>query len=271
MIGSTAPADARPASRTRRLLALARAETLLLVRNRAALANALLLPVGFVGLFAVLGGVGDDDASGQAVAAGVLAMLHVVALIFVVYYNLTTAYVARREDRVLQRLLTGSTTRVDALLAPALPAVVVVLVQLGLGYAAVSAMIEPPGMANPVLVLVAALGGAVVLGAIAAATAGFSRTVESVQLTTLPAIVLILPFAGLFPTPDAISTVARFTPLRPVTELMGLGLTGTDAAGQTLSFVETFGAAGLPVLVLAGWTTLGVLAARRWMRWAPRR
>ncbi len=272
MIGSTAPADARPASRTRRLLALARAETLLLVRNRAALANALLLPVGFVGLFAVLGGVGDDDASGQAVAAGVLAMLLVVALIFVVYYNLTTAYVARREDRVLQRLLTGSTTRVDALLAPALPAVVVVvLVQLGLGYAAVSAMIEPPGMANPVLVLVAALGGAVVLGAIAAATAGFSRTVESVQLTTLPAIVLILPFAGLFPTPDAISTVARFTPLRPVTELMGLGLTGTDAAGQTLSFVETFGAAGLPVLVLAGWTTLGVLAARRWMRWAPRR
>ncbi|WP_277211092.1 ABC transporter permease [Isoptericola croceus] len=265
---------ARPtAPRTRRLLALARSEVLLLVRNRTALVNAVLLPVGFVALFAVLGGVGGDGTPGPAVAAGVLATLLVVALMFVVYYNLTTAYVARREDRVLQRLLTGSTTRVEALLAPALPAVVVTLVQLVLGYAAVSVVIEPPGTANPLLVVVAALGGAAVLGALAAATAGFSRTVESVQLTTLPVIVLILPFAGLFPTPEGgvIGAVARCTPLRPVTELMALGLTGTDVDGQTLTFVETFGAAVLPIAVLAVWTVLGVLAARRWMRWAPRR
>ncbi|MCK0116411.1 ABC transporter permease [Isoptericola sp. S6320L] len=261
------------ASRTRRLLALARAETLLLVRNRAALTNALLLPVGFVGLFGLLGGVGGDGASGADVAAAVLVMLLVVALIFVVYYNLTTAYVARREDRVLQRLLTGSTTRVEALLAPALPAVVVTLAQLVLGYVAVAVVIGPPGMTNPVLLLVAVLGGAAVLGALAAATAGFSRTVESVQLTTLPVIVLVLPFAGMFPTPDIgpLSTVARFTPLHPVSELVLLGLNGTDAAGRTLSFVETFGAAALPTAVLVGWTALGILAARRGMRWAPRR
>ncbi|WP_407320413.1 ABC transporter permease [Isoptericola halotolerans] len=268
----TAP-TARPASPTRRLLALGRAETLLLVRNRTALANALLLPIGFVGLFAVLGAVGEDGAPGAAVATSVLVMLLLVALLFVVYYNLTTAYVARREDRVLQRLLTGSTTRVEALLAPALPAVVVILAQLVLGYLAVAVVIEPPGLVNPVLLLVAVLGGAAVLGALAAATAGFSRTVESVQLTTLPVIALVLPFAGMFPTPDAgvLGTVARFTPLRPVSELMALGLTGTDVDGQTLSFVETSGAAALPVAVLVGWTALGVLAARRWMRWAPRR
>ncbi|PFG44504.1 ABC-2 type transport system permease protein [Isoptericola jiangsuensis] len=261
------------APRVRRLLALTRAETLLLVRNRTALMYALALPVAFVLLFSVVGGVGRDDAVGQDVAAGVLVTLLTVSLIFVVYYNITTAYVARREDRVLQRLLTGSSTRLDVLLAPAVPPAVIVLVQLVLGYTAVALLLDPPGLANPVLVLVAALGGTAVMVALAAATAGMSRTVESVQLTTLPVIVLVLPFAGMFPLPpgSVVDVVAGFTPLRAVTDLLWLGLTGSAGDGATLTFAATFAAAAQPLGVVVAWTALAAWVAQRWMRWAPRR
>ncbi|WP_418275799.1 ABC transporter permease [Isoptericola jiangsuensis] len=268
----TTDRTARPtAPRLRRLAALTRAEAVLLLRNRTALLYALALPVAMVLLFTTMGAVGGDG--GRLTAVGVLNTLLVVALVFVVYYNVTTAYVARREDRVLQRLLTGSSTRLDVLLAPAVPPAVIILVQLVLGYVAVTLLVENPGMVNPVLVILAGLGGAAVLSALAAATAGMSRTVESVQFTTLPVIVLVLPFAGIFPMPPdgTIGTVARFTPLAPVTELMRLGLAGQDVDGATLGVAETFAAAAQPVGVLVVWTCLAGLAAKRWMRWAPRR
>ncbi|ANC32436.1 ABC transporter permease [Isoptericola dokdonensis] len=268
-----APAARATAPRLRRLMSLTRAETLLLLRNRTALMYALALPVAFVLLFSVVGGIGREDAVGQEVSAGVLVTLLTISLIFVVYYNITTAYVARREDRVLQRLLTGSASRLDVLLAPAVPPAVIVLAQVVLGYVAVTLLLDPPGLVNPVLVLLAAVGGTAVMVALAAATAGMSRTVESVQLTTLPVIVLVLPFAGMFPLPQGsvIDTVARFTPLRGVTDLLWLGLTGRDADGATLTFAETFVAAAQPLGVVILWTALAAWAARRWMRWAPRR
>jgi ABC-2 type transport system permease protein len=270
----TTASAARPtAPRMRRLVALTRAEALLLRRNRTALLYALALPVAFVVLFTGIGGAGGDDAPGQEVAVTVLNSLLTIALIFVVYYNVTTAYVSRREDRVLQRLLTGSSSRLDVLLAPAIPPAVIVLAQVVLGYVAVTLLIDSPGLVNPVLVLLAVLGGAAVLSALAAATAGMSRTVESVQFTTLPVMILVLPFAGLFPMPEGsiVETIGRFTPLAPVNELMWLGLAGRDVDGVTLSFAETFAAAAQPVGVLILWTSLAALAVKRWMRWSPRR
>jgi ABC-2 type transport system permease protein len=53
-------------------------------------------------------------------------------------------------------------------------------------------------------------------------------------------------------------------------ELMRLGLTGTAADGHHLSVAATFGAAVIPVLVLAAWIAAGTWAARRWFRWEPR-
>jgi ABC-2 type transport system permease protein len=260
------------APRHRRLLSLVRAEALLLLRNRTALLYALALPVAMVLMFTAVGAVGGDG-GGQELAVSILNTLLILALVFVVYYNITTAYVARREERVLQRLLTGSSTRLDVLLAPAVPPAVIILTQVVLGYVAVTLLIDSPGMVNPLLVVLAALGGAAVMTAIAAATAGMSKTVESVQFTTLPAIVLVLPFAGMFPLPqnDVVSTIAQFTPLRPVTDLMWLGLAGRDVDGATLAFAETFVAAAQPVGVLIVWTALAGYAAKRWMRWAPRR
>ncbi len=264
----------RPASGSlRRVVALVRAETRLLVRNRTALANALLLPLVMVGFFALVGGVAEADP--VVAATSVLGSLVSMCVLFVVFYNLTTAYVSRREDRVLQRLLTGECTRPEILLAAAVPALTVTLAQVVVGYVAVAVLVEPPGLVNPLLLGLAVIGGALLFGLLAAATSGLSRTVESTQLTTLPVVVVALPFAGLGgppgPAPGTLWEVARFTPLRPVVELVWLGVAGVDSDGHTLTFAETFAAAALPVGVLTAWAVLGVLAARRWTRWEPRR
>ena len=258
----------------RRVAALARAELRLLVRNRTALFNALALPPMTVALFAALGTVGDGGAP-AATATLLLNLLTFMALAFVVYYNLTVAFVARREELVLKRYLVGECSRGEILVGTAVPAVVVALAQTVLGIVAVSVFLTPPAFVNPLLMVVAVLGGAAMLTLLAAATSGLSRTVESAQLTTLPLLIVAIPFAGLFGAPGASSgvldTIGTFTPLRPITDLMLLGAGGIDGDGQVLTFAETFGAAAVPVAVLAAWTALGALASRRWMRWEPRR
>ena len=275
---TTTPAPRRETTGTgggaRRVAALARAELRLLVRNRTALFNALALPPMTVALFAALGTVGDGGAP-AATATLLLNLLTFMALAFVVYYNLTVAFVARREELVLKRYLVGECSRAEILVGTAVPAVVVALAQTVLGIVAVSVFLAPPAFVNPLLVVVAVLGGAAMLTLLAAATSGLSRTVESAQLTTLPLLIVAIPFAGLFGAPGASSgvldTIGTFTPLRPITDLMLLGAGGIDGDGQVVTFAETFGAAAVPVAVLAAWTAVGVLAARRWMRWEPRR
>jgi ABC-2 type transport system permease protein len=85
---------------------------------------------------------------------------------------------------------------------------------------------------------------------------------------------LSLAFSGmLFPLAtltEPLRSVARALPLTPVVELMRLGLTGTAADGRHLGLAATFGAAVIPVLVLAAWIAAGTWAARRWFRWEPR-
>ncbi|CAM3416424.1 ABC transporter permease [Isoptericola cucumis] len=268
----TGPA-APPTVSPRRVWALARAELLLLVRNRTALFNALALPPLSVALFAAVGGIGDGMP--EAMGAMLLNLLVFMALAFVVYYNLTVAYVARREELVLKRYLVGECSRAEILAGAAVPAFAVALAQTVLGVVAVSVFLEPPAFVNPLLMVVAVVGGAVMLTTLAAATSGLSRTVESAQLTTLPLLIVAIPFAGLFGVPVASSgvldTVGTFTPLRPITDLMLLGAAGIDGDGTVLTFAETFAAARLPWAVLVAWTVLAALAARRWMRWEPRR
>ena len=266
-----ATATAPRAGRWSRIASLVRAELLLLVRNRTTLFNAVALApltVLFIGAMDIV-----PDAGGSAMTGMLLTALGALALAIVIYYNITTTIVARREDLVLKRLLTGDLSRPEIVLAAAAPAILLLIAQLVLGAVAMAVMIEVPTVTNVLWLALGLLGGIVVFVLLAVASAGFTRTVETAQLTTLPILMAATALSGLVVPldimPEALARVAEWSPMYPVVALMqhGLGaasIDGTIASGALADVTQ-------PLAALAVWTVLSVLAARRWMRWEPRR
>jgi ABC-2 type transport system permease protein len=257
----------------RRVTALARAEGVLLRRNRIALLTALALPVAMVYLLKASGVLASAGSLGAG--AGLLTGLTAFALLLPVYYNLVTAMVARREELVLKRLRTGEATDAEILAGTAAPAIAIAWAQVAVAAIAAVAIFGMDAPANIALVLAALVLGTAVFALLAAVSTAMTRTVEAAQVTTLPVLLVPLVFSGLlFPLSvlrEPLRSVAQALPLTPVVELTRLGLTGTAAGGHHLGLAAGFGAAAGPVLVLAAWIGAGAWAARRWFRWEPRR
>lgn len=274
---ATATGPSSAAGPLARIATLARAEAVLLLRNRTALFNGLLLAPGMVlflawtGGFDALGGAVD----GAQVSALMLGMLLGMALLFVVYYNLVSALVARREELVLKRWRTGQARDGEILAAAAVPALLVMLGQLVLGAVAVVATQDGARVVNPVLAVLAVLGGTYVFAALAVASTAFTRSVEAAQLTTLPVIAVALVTSGYLPPLGGLSPLAadlaHWTPLGAVFDLTSLALTGQLPGGQAQDLLGTFAASARPVAALAAWAVVCTLLAGRSMRWEPRR
>ena len=111
----------------KRIYSIARAEVLLFVRNPTLLMTALLLPVVMVAVLAPSLGAAMEGASFSSFIVQTLA---VWALLLIVYVNLTTIFVSRREDGVFQRMSTGEASPWEGMIAASVPSVVVTLVQV---------------------------------------------------------------------------------------------------------------------------------------------
>ncbi len=271
----TAAATTRTAHSTtplRQIGALARMEATLLRRNKTALLNTIVMAPVLVLLMLPLVG---DGAAGAAFGTHLVALMAAFGLVFVAYYNLTTTVVARREELTLKRLASGELSAASVLIGTATPAAAIIAGQLILTSAAAAAAFDLPLPANPVLVVIALVGGFAVFALLAYASSGMTKTVEAAQLTTLPVIFGTMLASGVtFPLqtlPGPLQQIAELTPLAPVIQLLQVGFLGLDDTGAALTLGETFTAGLVPALVLAGWCALGVLATRRWMRWEPRR
>lgn len=271
-----APAtDHRPSGPLARIRAITGAEGRLLSRNKAAFATGLLLGPMMAGMF-VLVNLGNDALLGGSFTGYVVCIVLTWSALMTVYYNLTSIFVTRREDRVFKRLSTGEASQWEALVAASVPSALIMVAHLILGGGVAMAAFGVPEITNLLLVLVGVAGILVVCVALAAASTAFTSTVESAQYSTLP-VFLVLGMAGgtMFPLaglPDVVQTIAALTPINAAVELVSLGLNGTDLAGNAAGgFVESFGAAGFPFLVLAGWCVLGIQLARRYMKFEPRR
>ncbi len=83
---------------------------------------------------------------------------------------------------------------------------------------------------NPVLVLVAVIGGAALFTALALITSAVTRNAEAAQITCMP--ILILATAGMSSirnvVPDNVARILDFTPLAAVVDLLNLGWLGAD-------------------------------------------
>jgi ABC-2 type transport system permease protein len=256
----------------RRIGSLARGEALLLRRNPMALLTALASPVSFV-LLVRMGQPADGDAALRG-GAGMVTSLTAFALLSVVFYNLVTALVARREELVLKRLRTGEIRDAEILAGTAAPAAALAWGQIVIGLLAAVTVFGMKWPTNPVLVLVAVVLGTVVFTLLAAVCTALTRTVEMAQITATPVLLASALPGVLLPTdqlPEPLRHIAHLMPLARVVDLMHLGLTGTTPGGATVGLAASFGPAAIPVLVLAVWAAAGVWATRRWFRWEPRR
>ena len=264
------PARSTPPSRVRRTLTLAAAETRLLVRNRTALVNSVLLPLLLVAAVPAFGTDGDDPMGPQLLVAAVG-----ITLVFLTYYNLVTTFVARREDLVLQRMRTGELTEAEVLLGTAAPTLLVTVGQVVLVAAGTVAIGEWAAPVDVVLPLLALVGGVALMLLLAIVSTSFTRTPESAQITTLPVVMATTALSGLlFPLsalPEQLAEVARYLPLTPVVELAQLGLAGLTWDGTEVDTAGAWAAAPLPLAVLGAWLVAAALVAPRVFRWAPRR
>jgi ABC-2 type transport system permease protein len=235
---------------------LARLDLGLIFRNRSAFTNAVLVPLLVATL--VTFSVRDQGTAADLayIATGQIAML----VVFAPLVNLAGFYTTRREELVLKRLLGGPASATAILGGSAAGATFVYLVQVvGVSAAFVALGVGLPG--NPLLVLVAALGGAAVFCLLSMFISGVSSSGEIAQLATVPVMLVclilspvIMPITAF---PDWLGRIVEFLPITPIADLIRAG------------YGETFQWSSLGLL--AAWIVVAAVLARRFFRWDPRR
>lgn len=227
------------------MTAIARAELLMLLRNRTVLASAVLLPVAF-GAFFVFSGARDGSAAyaSACIVVGLSAMG--------TYSVSTTTLAARRQSHFLKRLRSAVPSDAHVLIGTTLPVVLVNVIQLSIVLVVLGAT-SGDQLAHPWLLATTIIAAEVMFIALAMATAGVTVSPESAQYTCLPVfmgtIVVALwalmsddPFAGWLP---------------------GGGIALLAEASWTGDLHGTW----LYLLPTLGWMAVGWLVAKLMFRW----
>jgi ABC-2 type transport system permease protein len=247
-----------------RVAALARAELTLFGRSKGMIVSAVFLPL--VLPFSARTFVEDMDLQDSGLSVGMVLLPGAIgfSLLFAVYLALIGVLVGRREELVLKRLRTGELRDTEILAGAALPATATSVLQSLLLAAGCTVLLDVPAPKAPQLAVLGLLLGLVICAALAAVTAGLTRTVESAQVTGMPLMLVTMVGSGIAVPlellPDRLASVCELLPLSPVITLIRGGWTGDLSAYEALG----------PVMTALAWSALGVFAVRRWFRWEPR-
>ncbi|CRK56393.1 ABC transporter membrane protein [Alloactinosynnema sp. L-07] len=230
------------------MIALARIELLLLLRNKTTAAMALAMPLLLGVAFACLRNDGDW------VAPVTMQVLVVHGL--TVYVSTTTALVSRRQDLSLKRLRSGETAEPVILAGVMTPMLVLGLIQgaLFVGIAMVAGAPLPKDLAAMAAAIV---GGTLVAAGAGLATAAVTATPENAQITTAPLVAAMMGGAMWVLSTPAPSRWLLAVPGGATAELVRAGL---DGGRDPL----------VPIAVMIAWAGATVWLGRRYFRWEPR-
>ncbi|MDP2710264.1 MAG: ABC transporter permease [Solirubrobacteraceae bacterium] len=253
----------------RRTASLTRWNMVLLSRNRLALFYAAVMPL--LPLALLLTG----ERGSASVGAGAIVTMFLVIALFPVYYNVLAQFVSRRDELVLKRMRTGETRDTELLASVALPGALIALVLSAVALP-ISVALGQSLPVNPLLYMALAVLAVIMFSAFAYWTAAWTKNAEAAQLTSMPIIILasLGPLTNSIPEmADRLRDVLSLTPGAALSDLVRIGWFGLDGPGAeqaTLTFAETWGQAAGPLVVMAAWTYVAVVLARRSMRWEPR-
>ncbi|WP_034260703.1 ABC transporter permease [Actinospica robiniae] len=231
--------------------AIARTEIRLLVRNRLVAGCAILFPCLFGAAFYL----DRDPHAGGGSAAGV----QVVAMAAMgTYVTATTTLATRRQTLYLKRMRGAAISDRSIIAGLVAPLIAVNIAQI---VVVLGILASHGGPANPALVIAAILVVEAMFTGLALATAGFTASPEQAQYTTIPIFFAALAAAILSQAPGGdLTALKRALPGGAPTELIMTAWNGGSLSNVPLLLV--------PSLV---WAALGVLAARTFFRWEPRR
>jgi ABC-2 type transport system permease protein len=254
-----------------KVAALALSETRLMLRNRTVAVSSVFLPIAMGALFAYTfrsNISGDDDGGRALVFASLVAAQLAVVVGMTVYVTATQTVVARRHSLVLKRMRTSGLPDAGLLVATLTPCVVIALVQLLL-FVPFDVYLGVTAMADPLALVLAALGGLALALTAAMATTAVTATPERAQITTLPMVFVLLGAAiaaAVLPVEGWWTAVAA-VPGASIGLLVRFAFLG--GAWEA-------GAGGLPAVLpalvaLVAWPVVFGVLARRSFRWEPRR
>jgi len=237
----------------RSVLALAGSEVRLLLRNRLVATTAVAMPLTIAAASAAAG-----TRFGEGGWGGTIAFQIVTMLMLTVYMAATTAVAARRSGLVLKRLRSGETPEPAILLGMLLPTIVLAVVQSVL-IGGMFLLFDAEAPVEPLLVVGAAFGGAVLSAAVALATTRITPSAEMAQVTTLPFFFATLAGAFWILT-KPIEEATTLMIINPGGAIVHLARGGWDGGGEML----------LAGAALVGWIGIALEIATRTFRWEPR-
>jgi ABC-2 type transport system permease protein len=238
------------------MISIAHSELLQIFRNRSVLVTGLIVPIAANAFFIAR----REDFEEVGSLGYIAAVIVFTVAAFSLYSTSVTTLAARRQTLFLKRLRSTAASDGAILSGLILPVTVLAVIQVASMLAVFAAVADRPTE-------VAALGVAIVAAlvmmlAFAVATAGFTRSPEHAQVTTLPLALgapLLASWVGISGTED-LTILKRLLPGGAATELI------VEAWNEGVSLADA-----LPLLVPTfAWVVVAMVLAARLFRWEPR-